>query len=73
MYTIQRTDLMYTIQRTDFVCVYHSFQGVFVHSDQVTWVLVAMQGEDTHSMVMENEEGCKRSGREGGRKVRLQN
>ena len=48
-------------------CVYLSFQGVFAHSDQVTWVLVAMQGEDTHSMVMEDEECCKRSVREGAR------
>jgi len=39
-----------------------SFQDVFVHSDQVTRVLVAMQGEDTHSMVMEDEEGCERRG-----------
>jgi len=58
---------MYTLQWTDLVCVYLSFQGAFVHSDQVTWVLVAMQGEYTHSVVMEDEEGCKRSGREGGR------
>ena len=30
-----------------------------MHPDQVTRVLVAMQGEDAHSMVMEDEEGCK--------------
>ena len=41
---------------------YLSFQGVFMHSDQMTRVLVAMQGEDTHSMVMEDEEGCERRG-----------
>jgi len=46
---------------------YLSFQGVFVHSDQMTRVFVAMQGEYTHSMVMEDEEGCKRSVREGAR------
>ena len=46
---------------------YLSFQGVFMHSDQMTRVLVAMQGEYTHSMVMEDEEGCK-GGMEGERK-----
>ena len=36
-----------------------------MHSDQVTRVLVAMQGEDAHSVVMEDKEGCKRGPREG--------
>ena len=31
-----------------------------MHPDQVTRGLVAMQGEDTHSMVVEDEEGCER-------------
>lgn len=29
-----------------------------MHSDHVTWIFVAIQGENTHSTIVEDKEGC---------------
>lgn len=39
------------------VIMYLSLQDIVVHSDHVTWIFVAMQGENTHSTVVEDKEG----------------
>ena len=48
--------------------VYLSLQDVVVHSDRVTWIFVAIQGENTHSTIVEDKEGCIGGGGGGARK-----